>query len=1067
MSHDFFFLKPISFLFIALGLALSAQAQDLAYDTALGQRLSTLVIKEQGELAATQGLSIEKTLEPTERHRFRLQLRAGQYLTFLTINQGIYVHLRLYTADDQLLYEQWRYARGDGTSRTRRAIETSGEYILELAPRHEPYNPGVGPQNKPGNYQLQIEELRAATEVDFAVQRAEVGHNFARVTGGRYLVADLDERRRMTLRQEYEPAIRIGEESLQKYQQLLPAGQPDIGNLGMALVSLYEWRGLFTDRERLEKIWELIALNRAAFLGPNNLHSALAYRWASHNSDPVRGERLIKKALEIVKAMGGEKSAPTVMMMSSWASKLLEYGETARAEELFKQAVAIEKELPKTPENLGDLYPHYIDYAEFLMTQGAYAEAEKLLNYVLTMPDTDGPIERTASAQGGDRHGKLGKLLLLLGKVAQHNHDYTRAAQYFRSITQQERWIFAATAIRDAYRHLGNLYLEQREFAKAEQTFQQGQLAVRPGSYDAAAARLLRDWSKLKLAQGQFDEALKMQQQALEAAERELHYLLQHGSDAEKLKITAWANAQLHEILSLHARHAPRSQEALRLALTAVLLRKGRVQDEIGQTRAAYRLLPGSLDSQLLEELVNQQNLYARLSLQAWQESDQSGKALFAKLVQEIEELEIKLSEASRKSQMAVSLETLQAALPAAAALVEYIRFTPPAEVAGRPVEDRYLAYLLTSTGTIEWFDLGSAATIDKAIKEFLPTLQDTRNAVRERQLAQQLGRLLVKPLRPKLGSVRHVLLAPDGLLNLVPFAALLDERGRELVRAYQFNYLTSGRDLLRLQNKQQSSADVLVFGAPDYDNTGALVVSAPARDERAGQLSRSLAAGGRFEPLPSAPAEAEAVKNQFPQAQLLLGPAATESAIKQVRRPAILHLVTHGVYWSGPTPERTQPENPLLRSWLALAGANLRKSGPNAEEDGILTAYEAAALDLWGTKLVVLSACETGLGEIKNGEGVYGLRRALVLAGAETQVTSLWKVDDRVTRRLMSQYYAKLRAGAGRIEALRQVQLEMLKTQANRHPFYWAGFIGLGEWANLAGERKLALKAAPRGSGK
>lgn len=149
----------------------------------------------------------------------------------------------------------------------------------------------------------------------------------------------------------------------------------------------------------------------------------------------------------------------------------------------------------------------------------------------------------------------------------------------------------------------------------------------------------------------------------------------------------------------------------------------------------------------------------------------------------------------------------------------------------------------------------------------------------------------------------------------------------------------------------------------------------------------------------------------------------------------------------STPVPPGRKIENPLLRSGLALAGANRRQSG---EEDGILTALEASGLDLWGTKLVVLSACETGIGEVKTGEGVYGLRRALVMAGAETQVMSLWKVDDEATKNLMVGYYKRLLAGEGRSEALRQVQLAMLKSPATAHPFYWASFIASGDWRPL-----------------
>ncbi|HEY8462202.1 MAG TPA: CHAT domain-containing protein, partial [Blastocatellia bacterium] len=135
----------------------------------------------------------------------------------------------------------------------------------------------------------------------------------------------------------------------------------------------------------------------------------------------------------------------------------------------------------------------------------------------------------------------------------------------------------------------------------------------------------------------------------------------------------------------------------------------------------------------------------------------------------------------------------------------------------------------------------------------------------------------------------------------------------------------------------------------------------------------------------------------------------------------------------------------------LALAGANERKQGAN----GILTALEMTGLNLWGTKLVTLSACDTGLGEVRNGDGVHGLRRALTLAGAETQVISLWPISDRWTRELMVAYYQRLIQGEGRAGALRQAQLEIRKDVKRRSPYYWAGFILSGEWANLKGNRE------------
>lgn len=207
-----------------------------------------------------------------------------------------------------------------------------------------------------------------------------------------------------------------------------------------------------------------------------------------------------------------------------------------------------------------------------------------------------------------------------------------------------------------------------------------------------------------------------------------------------------------------------------------------------------------------------------------------------------------------------------------------------------------------------------------------------------------------------------------------------------------------------------------------------------------------------------------------------------------------MLHIATHGFFLTdqpqaAPANNRPQRgtfdtldtsslpawwENPLLRSGLVLAGVKQGESG--AGEDGVLTALEVAGLDLWGTKLVVLSACETALGEIKNGEGVYGLRRSLVLAGSQTQVMSLWKVSDSGTRDLMVAYYTRLQAGEGRTEALRQVQLAMLRGELTpataiqngrrattdttsdaemdyRYPYYWAAFVPSGDWRSMNGK--------------
>lgn len=145
------------------------------------------------------------------------------------------------------------------------------------------------------------------------------------------------------------------------------------------------------------------------------------------------------------------------------------------------------------------------------------------------------------------------------------------------------------------------------------------------------------------------------------------------------------------------------------------------------------------------------------------------------------------------------------------------------------------------------------------------------------------------------------------------------------------------------------------------------------------------------------------------------------------------------------------QFENPLLRSFLALAGANNigQQQDPNQIYDGIATAYEISGMNLQGTDLIVLSACETGLGEVQNGEGVFGLRRAFQLAGAQTVVMSLWKVPDNETKELMIDFYTRLKNGECKSQALRHAQLAMMRKQREQHgsahPYFWGAFICAG----------------------
>ncbi|WP_438042494.1 CHAT domain-containing protein [Sorangium sp. So ce128] len=589
-----------------------------------------------------------------------------------------------------------------------------------------------------------------------------------------------------------------------------------------------------------------------------------------------------------------------------------------------------------------------------------------------------------------------------------------------------------------------------------------------------AIVRALGHLANLYVAQGRTAVAVRTRERAAGLQDRSARANLARGSERQKRLYMGLVQRDTDATLSLHLQDAPRDQAAARLALRSILRRKGLALDAIAESFASLRQ---SLDAEGRALLAALTQLDAKLSTAITRGPIDLPAEEHQREVQQLEaerqRLEFQLAARTRAARPAdakqppITVEGVQAAIPDGAALVEIVQYRPH-DPFGPPVrptwgKPRYAAYVVGRRGGVTGVDLGDAAAIDAAAAELSRDLSNPERDPRER--ARHLDALVMQPIRGALGPARWLLLSPDGALNLVPFSALVDEEGGYLIDRASFTYLTSGRDLLRAAGAVAPQAGaprggVLVIADPAF---GSLSELAPDDDATRGLRSAELA-GARFPPLPGTEREAEAVRSALASATVLTGPSATEEALKRAQRPRVLHIATHGFF----LPDQGSPgepastrgaeieghafrENPLLRSGLALAGANARRSSSD-EDDGILTALEISSLDLHGTQLVVLSACETGLGEVPRGDGVYGLRRALLLAGAETQVMSLWKVGDMATRDLMTSYYAALARGGGRSEALRSAQLQIRRERP--HPHAWAGFITSGEGAALDGRQ-------------
>ncbi|MFY9555630.1 MAG: CHAT domain-containing tetratricopeptide repeat protein [Blastocatellia bacterium] len=825
--------------------------------------------------------------------------------------------------------------------------------------------------------------------------------------------------------------------------------------------------------------------------------------------DYSRAEPLYKRALAIRAKRFGAEDLWVASSLHSLAKLYLNKGDYARAEPLFTRALAIEV------KKLGPDHPSVAllmnNYAMLCSTQGDYRRAEQLLQRSLAI------YEKVAGPEDGNVGRQLGNLASLYYQQA----DYARAEPLFLRALAIELKTHGPdhSAVASLLHNLAALYRKKGEYSRAEPLYKRAlEIYVKSfGPEHTLVASMLEGVADLYRDKGDYRQAVQFFRRALEIREHNLNNLiLTSGSEEQKQLYLNALSGETDLVVSMHLALAPADEQAAQLALTAILRRKGRALDAMTDQIASLRQRATPEDHSMLDQLASTRSKLATMQLSgSGGLTPEARQTEIARLGAAVEQLENEVSRRSgqfRALVQSVTLDSVRQALPADSALVEVFSYRPfdskAADYSRRFGPPRYVAYVLKRDAAAPQFaELGVAASIDEVASKLRAALQDPKtskingkvvtNITEAKTLARALDERLMRPVRRLLGATRHVFLSPDGALNLIPFAALVDEQGRYLVENYTFSYLTSGRDLLRLQIARESRAAApVVLGNPLFDMaaarnqqlpvTQANATATPVTPNRRSVDFSSLT----YDPLPGTEDEAKALYALLPGAQILLQQQATEAALKQVRAPRVLHIATHGFFLPDQPSEananesralthinqaekagpRQAKENPLLRSGLVLAGVKQQQSGRG--EDGVLTALEAAGLDLWGTQLVVLSACETGLGEIRNGAGVYGLRRALVLAGSETQVISLWSVNDESTRDLMVGFYKRLQAGEGRAEALRNVQLAMLgaKTpehsksargaqvvkgasaaQDFSHPYYWAPFIESGAWTSMA----------------
>jgi len=846
-------------------------------------------------------------------------------------------------------------------------------------------------------------------------------------------------------------------------------------------------------------------------------------------------EPFYQKALEVRQAKLGAEHPDVAETLNELGNLYRRRGTYPLAEARYRQALSIrEKKLPppdpRIAETLGDLAglyetlgdlkaaepllrralelrqktlgPDSPEVAESLaqlavleQSRGSYDQAESLLQQALSIREK----------KLGPQHPAVAESCVALGDVAVAKQDLESAMEYYSRGLAVRKMVLGGDhpLVADCLVRQAALLRGRGDLQGAEPLYMQA-VSLREkalGTQHPDYAEALIGLAAVQIGKGQTDEALRNLERAIDIYEATLLALSGTSDESRIDGFLRSVRAQEDVVYSLLTEKSS-SDETVRLVAKTALLRKGRSVDEAADTS---RALFESLGAEEKQKLAALRDVRTRRSDLALSGSGLYPPDVYQKLLKDLQEAEQMqqqellqssptLRQRLHRPLPAEVLAEVQKTLPTDAALLEILafhrfNFHPTAEkpqIGAGPVH--YAALLILPEGKPQSFDLGPGAAMDSAVAELLAALTNPDSDWQPS--ATKLGELLLKPLAGALSGRERLYVAPDGQLNLVPFAVLPTEKGL-LIDRLELTYLTSGRDFLRkpAPTREPPRTGVTLLADPQF--------AVQLKDtEESAAASRGIFRGlrlGKVAPLPGTREEVRAIEKLLRKAEpkSFYGDGATKKEFLLVERPGILHVATHGLFLgetshggddsrglvlegdepvSKPQPGRpvaasqtaaaaprsAYAENPLLSSMLVLAGAETASKVTPEKRDpvygnGLVTALEMASMNLWGTQLVVLSACETGRGDVSSlGQGVYGLRRAVMVAGAETLLTSLWKVDDKATRDLMTKYYQNLLKDKGRGQAMREAALKLRKKRP--HPYFWAPFIAIGRSAPLAG---------------
>ncbi len=756
--------------------------------------------------------------------------------------------------------------------------------------------------------------------------------------------------------------------------------------------------------------------------------AALYYRMG----DFARAESFYQRALAVFEKNPGPEHPTTAATLSGLGLLYMDMGDYDKAIPLVQRAIAINE------KTLGPNHPglavNLAKLAGLYEKTGNFVQADELAHRALKIDETAlGP----ESAQTAIDCVNLGGLYTDMGMLSEAESYAKRAMAIQEKVFGPENPTLAVTL-----NNLASIYSKMGKFTEAE-PLKQRAMAIDEktlGYNHPNTAGCLADLATIEFDLQKTNEALRYADQAEQARLNMLDNILSFTSEQQRLDYEVKTDPF---VMFASLGDAPRMAQA-------ILRRKGVVLDSLLEDQLVAQASTNLDDRTLIEQLGPAKRQLAQLLMSVPKDSKpetlKNRVEMWEKLSGQVEQLQGRLAQqvagvGHARRALTVTVDQVQKAIPPKAVLLEFIQYDH--YLGNQTWEKRYGAIVLAANGAPQWAGLGAATNIAKnvllcqqAIRLGKLSGEETLSTALH-QLYQQVWEPLEAFFPP---HTETVIISPDASLNFVSFATLLTPHNQFLAEKYSVRYVASGRDLLG-ERAKPTNQDMILFAAPDYTaggaadrpQTGLQLAPLPYFETNAAALSARARAWGW-------PVKVYAKAD------------ATEAQVRSIHAPHILHFATHGFFLpdtiQGPDPvsflgfsfdsthTRTEVrlKNPMYRSGVALAGAQTtldawqRGEIPPTETDGILTAEEAGSLDLHGTWLVVLSACDTGVGEFRLGEGVPGLAPdGFVQAGAQNPLMTLWPVYDIASGELMLNFYAKLHENNNPPAALAEVQRDAL----------------------------------------